>query len=135
MSTEYSFKEVEEVRSVDSIKQQLAKEKGITLLIVPCWWDGKEDRLVMLSNIIGISFLSTQKTEQQLLCVPTHSLISTIKRARPDLLQNYSMEGKEPIPEEPPPHFFDKMEAVVPDIGPPMTASFFTLSHVNPINW
>ena len=28
----------------DLLKQQLAKEKDLTLISVPFWWDGKEER-------------------------------------------------------------------------------------------
>lgn len=37
---------VEEVKKRDNMKMKLAKEKGMTLIIVPCWWDGRLERFV-----------------------------------------------------------------------------------------
>jgi len=44
LSTNYTFKELKEITTLDTIKQQLAKERGISLITIPCWWDGREDR-------------------------------------------------------------------------------------------
>ncbi len=33
-----------EVQSLDQLKQQLATEKGITLIPIPFWWDGTKSR-------------------------------------------------------------------------------------------
>jgi len=35
---------LEEIKSSDTVKKQLAKEKGITLIPIPCWWDGTKSR-------------------------------------------------------------------------------------------
>ena len=35
---------LEEIKSSDKVKRQLAKEKGITLIPIPCWWDGTKSR-------------------------------------------------------------------------------------------
>jgi hypothetical protein len=32
------------VKAIDQLKQQLATEKGITLIPIPCWWDGTKSR-------------------------------------------------------------------------------------------
>ena len=61
------------------------------------------------------------------------SLVATIRKARPDVLQSYSVDLKEAIPEEMPSAYGAKDQ--VPDIGEPMLASFFTLSAVDPTNW
>jgi len=29
---------------MDALKKELAKKKGITLFVVPFWWDGKLER-------------------------------------------------------------------------------------------
>jgi len=35
---------IEMIQASDALKKQLAAEKGISLVIVPCWWDGTRDR-------------------------------------------------------------------------------------------
>jgi len=37
-------KSAEQVQSMDRLKQQLATEIGITLIPIPCWWDGTKSR-------------------------------------------------------------------------------------------
>jgi len=37
---------VEHTRSLDELKQQLATEKGITLIPIPFWWDGTKSRYI-----------------------------------------------------------------------------------------
>jgi len=44
INAEYAFNPVEDYKERDKRKQQLALQKGITLVTVPCWWDGKPSR-------------------------------------------------------------------------------------------
>jgi len=44
MAAPYSYEPVEKIIERDRAKQQLAKEKGITLLTIPCWWDNTKER-------------------------------------------------------------------------------------------
>ena len=44
ISTDYAYRPVSEFAERDKIKIELAKDKGITLIIVPCWWDGQDER-------------------------------------------------------------------------------------------
>ena len=62
------------------------------------------------------------------------SLISTIKKARPDLLREFAIEAP-PIPEEIPQDFMNKHVAQVEGVGEPTNASFFTLSKIDPTGW
>ena len=38
------YQSLGDVKKRDELKQQLVREKGITLITVPFWWDGKEER-------------------------------------------------------------------------------------------
>ena len=62
------------------------------------------------------------------------SLVATIKPKRPDLLLDKPASG-EPIPEQMPQRFFEKNTPIIEGIGEPITATFFTLSDVDPQNW
>jgi len=44
VSAEWVYKTLEEIQTSDRIKREVAKSKDITLVLVPCWWDGKTDR-------------------------------------------------------------------------------------------
>ena len=46
-------KSLQEIQSLDQLKQKLVREKGITLIIVPCWWDKQLERF--LSHSLGSS--------------------------------------------------------------------------------
>lgn len=35
---------LQDIQRRDSVKKELAKDKGIALVVVPCWWDGKNER-------------------------------------------------------------------------------------------
>ena len=41
---------VARAQSLDQLKQQLATEKGITLIPIPCWWDGTKSRYFLSSQ-------------------------------------------------------------------------------------
>lgn len=69
-----------------------------------------------------------------LICV-TKSLIATIRKERPDLLRDQAVEGAKPIEESMPPHFLDRNEIKIDDIGVPTNACFFTMTNVNPTDW
>ena len=43
-TSEYTDRPLQDIKKRDAIKLQLCKDKGITLIIVPCWWDGSEFR-------------------------------------------------------------------------------------------
>ncbi len=62
------------------------------------------------------------------------SLVATIKSKRPDLLL-YEPASGDPIPEQMPQRFFEKNTPIIEGIGEPITATFFTLSDVDPQNW
>ena len=42
--TEYTHKPVESITERDTIKRDLAKTKEITLISIPFWWDGHNER-------------------------------------------------------------------------------------------
>lgn len=65
-----------------------------------------------------------------------NSLVATIKKERPDLLPNLEFDEAKLILGEPPPAALDKQQQfLIPDIGEPSTAGFFTLSAVDPSSW
>jgi len=43
-ATEYAGQPTDVYTRLDKVKQQLAKQKGITLITVPFWWDGRQER-------------------------------------------------------------------------------------------
>eukprot|EP00026_Physarum_polycephalum_P000419 Phypoly_transcript_00420.p1 GENE.Phypoly_transcript_00420~~Phypoly_transcript_00420.p1 ORF type:complete len:1013 (+),score=147.72 Phypoly_transcript_00420:21-3059(+) len=73
----YSYTSVATVQRRDDFKFKIAKEKGVSLVIVPCWWDGKLE-----------------------------SLIASIHQIRPDILRNFDKKGAAPISKEIPENFF-----------------------------
>lgn len=110
---------VEHFQSSDKQKKELAASQGITLIVVPCWWDGKQERLATLT---------TTRPD----CI--YSLLATIRRSRPDLLQHLQ-DTAEPIPENPPADYFAPNIPHVEDVGQPTTAGFLTLSAIDPAKW
>lgn len=62
-----------------------------------------------------------------------NSLVSTIRKSRPELL--LEKESSEPIPDRPPPGFFEKQADNIEDIGEPSLACFFIMSSINPGKW
>jgi len=46
ISAQYTYRPLEEIQSRDAVKVTLAASKGITLITVPCWWDGAVERYV-----------------------------------------------------------------------------------------
>jgi len=112
-----------QIKRRDEEKKRLAQRSGITLIVVPFWWDGRLDRY--LSHLIKSQLTVTVK-----------SLVATIKRAQPDLLPTYSLTPTaSPIPEEIPTEHISKLTPEVEGVGQPSAACFFTLSDVNPVNW
>jgi len=63
------------------------------------------------------------------------SLVATTREVRPELLQKESIGDAEPIPEQIPVNFFEKLVPFIPGIGQPIAATFFTLTHIDPTNW
>ena len=49
MSSGYTYSMLESVISKDQAKIKLARDKGITLIIVPYWWDRKRERYYLSS--------------------------------------------------------------------------------------
>ena len=43
-SADYSYQPLQTYRTRDNAKRKLAEGKGITLLSIPCWWDGSNER-------------------------------------------------------------------------------------------
>lgn len=43
-SADYAYQPLERYQERDEKKRILATEKGITLVLVPCWWDGRTER-------------------------------------------------------------------------------------------
>ena len=39
---------VEAVQRRDALKEELARSKDLTLIVVPCWWDGTTGRCVYI---------------------------------------------------------------------------------------
>ena len=50
MGTGYAYRPLEEIKQRDETKKQLAQSKGITLITVPCWWDGTIERYVHITT-------------------------------------------------------------------------------------
>ena len=120
-----------EIQSLDELKQQLATEKGITLIPIPFWWDGTKSRYYSLSPS-SFPFLHQIPHFQSL----RYSLIATIREVRSDVMNDSVMLGEgHPIPKEIPPHFLDKHIPHIEGIGEPTTATFFTRSNIDPTNW
>ena len=46
MGADYTSLPLEEIRASDAIKVVMAKAKGISLIVVPCWWDGQASRFI-----------------------------------------------------------------------------------------
>ena len=42
--SECVMKPLAEIQKRDALKKELAQQQGITLITVPCWWDGRPDR-------------------------------------------------------------------------------------------
>eukprot|EP00026_Physarum_polycephalum_P003033 Phypoly_transcript_03042.p1 GENE.Phypoly_transcript_03042~~Phypoly_transcript_03042.p1 ORF type:complete len:819 (-),score=106.58 Phypoly_transcript_03042:30-2486(-) len=100
------FQDLLTLQKRDYAKKVIAEKKGITLLVIPCWWDGK-----------------------------TESIVSTIKFYRKDLLPDYKDKFL-PIPNIPPPgYFYDFQGMVVPGIGDLMCSSSIPPSTIVPASW
>lgn len=93
----------------------------MTLITVPPWWDGTEDRY---------SLSLPRKILINILC----SLRATIRALRPDVVPQAMSEAK-PIPVAMPEDFKRKELVHIEDIGSPITACFFTKTDVNPSGW
>lgn len=68
------------------------------------------------------------------------SLVATIQKVRPEVLQDTAIDdhqGGHPIPEDVPPNYFKHApgNAEVEDIGSPTTACFLTLSNEDTKDW
>lgn len=66
---------------VGEIKETIVRQRGDTLVIVPCWWDGRINSYVLtiiVYNIFKLNYLLTINNR----------LAATIKFQRPDLLSH-----------------------------------------------
>ena len=117
---------LETIQKLDALKVQLASERGITLIIIPHWWDGKEARY---SQPLP-SYTYTQQGTHP----PNGSLRATIHKYRPELLPRG--EG-DPIPEGLTPEALkaSNPKYFVEDIGEPTSACFFLRTPNDPANW
>ena len=104
----------------DDLKKELMRAKGITLITVPCWWDGKRNRYCHLSLSPALK---------------NHSLLATLRRDAPNVTVNHPPEDGEAIPEEIPARFLEKHVPHVEDIGEPTIATFMTSTSVDPTGW
>ena len=122
----------EQIKTEDKVKRQLAQDKGITLIPIPCWWDGTKSRYLHFFQS-RTHYLVTRTLSSHFLFF---SLIATVRLFRPDLLNNEpNQKAGQPIPEEMPPQFMDKLIPRIEGIGEPTTATFFTRSKIDPTNW
>ena len=48
MDSAFIYKPTSEVQKRDDMKKNLARAQGVTLIPIPCWWDGRENRLACL---------------------------------------------------------------------------------------
>lgn len=44
MAADYTYEPLAVYQERDRVKIEKAKEKGIDLFIIPCWWDGTSER-------------------------------------------------------------------------------------------
>ena len=51
VSSPHAQKPLEYYQSRDKAKRKLIEEQGITLITVPCWWDGRPERFFLLSSL------------------------------------------------------------------------------------
>jgi len=109
------------------MKKKLAEKKGITLMAIPCWWDGRRQRYSLL-------VLCTFSYPYAHLLFSL-SLEATIKSVRPDLLKEVVTDLNAIIPSKPPLNFMSGHKVKLEDIGEPITACFFTMSNVDPKDW
>jgi len=128
------------------LKQHLVAEKGITLITIPYWWDRTLSRY-FTKHSKHIWLFKSQHSYFIMLTYLEHSLATTIIKMRPDLGKQLeeassgsvdklatSMKG-DGIPQKLPVQLTPKRGEEIVDIGQPITAGFFTLSNVNPIDW
>lgn len=57
MGTGGAYSALETYRERDRVKLELAKQRGIQLLLIPCWWDGTISRypIIYLLHYIYLS--------------------------------------------------------------------------------
>lgn len=136
---DYTQRTLHEQQSKDQQKRELAANAGVSVIVVPFWWDRTADRYNCCHtpaprpffSLLRVSFLTFLMMIHP---YPRHSLIASIKKARPDLLRDYVVVATEGIPDEMPPEFREP-HVQIPDVGVPPLASFFTSTSVDPTNW
>ena len=125
----FSDRPLETIQRRDAAKREAARQKGLTLIAVPCWWDYKVDRYIPPPLV--------------LIHLPSHhspnlnSLAATIRKVRPDLAERmHSVAMGDPIAETPPADFFQKDQGShIDDIGEPINPCFFVNNSIDPTNW
>ena len=112
----YAAGTLEELQQRDKQKLELAKEKGITVIVVPFWWDGTLGRYAIL-----FSSLVSQRYEMQLKIflfnLYTYSLAATMKEVVPQHLIPQSIETTQPIPKDIPADLLAQHQMYIEDIG------------------
>jgi len=111
----------------------MAATKEITLVIVPCWWDGKLERYLYISTNTRNDYNNSLSHSPQHF---VFSLAATVKKYRPDLLSQTTIDSDtQSIPEDAPANFFEKQRQDVEGIGQPITACFLTSNSADPSSW
>ena len=121
----YTYEPLQNIKNKDENKKLLAAKKSISLIIIPCWWDGRPERYLLPLMAKLNSFPQH----------PIFSLAATIKKVRPELLPSMSVENVDPVSEDMPANFFEKNVGVIEGIGEPTNACFFTSHSGDPTNW
>ena len=112
---------------------KLAEREGITLLVIPYWWDGTEDRYMFspFSSLPPLPFSPFLVSNIPFL----NSLLATIINSRPDLLPDKkSVDKRRAIPLIIP-DSFDSQKRKIVDIGEPTKPLRYRHSRVDPTNW
>ena len=126
----FSDRPLETIQSRDAAKREAARQKGLTLIAVPCWWDYKVERYSPPPFLLG-------HPHTYHLTTPPKSLAATIRKVRPDLAERmHSVAMGDPIAETPPSDFFQKDQGShIEDIGEPINPCFFVNNSIDPTNW
>lgn len=44
VTADYTYATIDSIEGRDRVKRELVAAKGLTLLTIPCWWDGRVER-------------------------------------------------------------------------------------------
>src|SRR5690625_4993259 len=98
------------IESRDALKKSKAKQQGITLIIVPFWWDSSTSRFFIISILYSLMY--------------NFSLMATINLERPDIFNDKVIHGT-PIPSHVPQDSF-KAPEWIEGVGEPVNACLLT---------